>query len=115
MLRIWKIKEGAKLRQIRSDNVGIFYKLLHLAAHGRGIGWIQLAVVTHDGIDDNKILLVFKVFDKVDNYINLFLRAEKSCGYGIELQLQIFVCLDVIPHFWCVVIKVKYRKLCMCR
>ena len=73
VLRIRRIDQCAELCQVRRDDIRVVNQFFHLFAHL--FRPIQLPIVPHDRIDDDKVAVRLKMADKIKHDIHLLFRS----------------------------------------
>ena len=75
VLRIRRIDQCAEFCQVRRDDIRVVNQFFHLFAHLFRVRPIQLPIVSHDRIDDDKVAVRLKMADKIKHDIHLLFRS----------------------------------------
>ena len=70
---VWLVSYNTCFCEVRSKNICIFYKLLHLLACLISICRIQISVITHNRVDNNNIIFGLEILEKFFNNCNLIM------------------------------------------
>ena len=75
VLWIRRIEQCTEFCQVRCDDIRVVNQLFHLVAHLFRVRPIQLPIVSHDRIDDDKVAVRLEMADKIKHNIHLLFRS----------------------------------------